>query len=130
LLEIHRFRPLSELLDAVPNRFWKYAWIAEQPRFSFMNSEVLAETRVSDATLQLGFGPGTFGVRAQVRRERQDGAIQVQQADNSDQPSGIEISLGPLGVTLQVFGTPREAYRLDTNRMREFRVKPALQKRG
>jgi len=95
-----------------------------------MNREVLAETRVSDLTLQFRFRPGTFSVRSRVWGKLQAGAIQVQETYDSDQVPGIEISLGTLGKALQVVGAPREPYRFDANRTRESRVKPALKKRG
>lgn len=93
LLEVDRFRSVRELLHARPKRGRKYARIAQQPRLGFMNREVLPEARVPNLTLQFSFGPGVLGIGGPVLRELQRCAVQVQQADNSDQPTRIEVSL-------------------------------------
>ena len=83
--------------------------VAQQPGFRFVNSEVLTEARVANLALQLGFGPSTLRIRGQVRRKFQAGTVQIEKADDRNQPAGVQIPLGPLGEALPIVAAPRES---------------------
>lgn len=75
LLEVDRFRLAGVSFEAIPNRRRKDSRIGEQPGFRFVNSEMLAESRVPDAVLQFGLSPRVLLIGAQVCQAGQRQAL-------------------------------------------------------